>query len=76
MTSLATTFEHFFDRTNQSIATVLTDYGQGRYECQTEAGHKLILTGQANVGDKVFYDVYQKKIIEQAPNITFVDIPV
>lgn len=76
MTSIAKTFEHFFDRTHRSIATILTDYGQGRYEAQTESGDKLILNGKANVGDKVFYDIHSKKILEQAPNVTFVDIPV
>ncbi|PID62001.1 MAG: hypothetical protein CR974_03890 [Gammaproteobacteria bacterium] len=74
MTDIAKAFENFFADERRSIATILSDYGNGHYEAQTETGHKLILLGNANVGDKVFYGVESKRILEQAPNIPFVEI--
>lgn len=76
MTNIAKDFEGLWKKEHRSVATILTDYGQGRYEAQTEAGYKLIVTGSATVGEKVFYDVRTKKVLEQAPDVTFFDIPV
>lgn len=76
MTNFNNFFAPLYQKTRRSVATILTDYGQGRYEAQTEAGNKLVLKGQASVGDKVFFDANTKRILEQAPNVVFSDIPV
>ncbi|PIE81081.1 MAG: hypothetical protein CSA10_01410 [Cardiobacteriales bacterium] len=76
MTNFNDFFAPLYKKTQRSVATILTDYGQRRYLAQTEAGNKLVLTGQASVGDKVFFDANTKKILEQAPSIVFSDIPV
>ncbi|PIE46396.1 MAG: hypothetical protein CSA44_00095 [Gammaproteobacteria bacterium] len=61
MTNFNNFFAPLYQKTRRSVATILTDYGQG---------------GQASVGDKVFFDANTKRILEQAPNVVFSDIPV
>lgn len=76
MTNIAKDFEHFFKREHRSIATIITDNGNGNYEAQTESSVRLIIKGDASVGDKVFYDVKTRRILEKAPNVTWLDVEV
>lgn len=76
MTNIAKDFEHFFKREHRSIATIITDNGNGNYAAQTEDGKPLIIKGDAAVGDKVFYEVKTRRILEKAPNVAWVDVEV
>lgn len=63
-----------------SIATVLSELDNNCYELQTEGGHKFIGRDENSVkpavGSKVFYNQNNLAIIEPAPNIPIIDIPV
>ncbi len=76
MTDIAKAFDNFFEHEHRAIATILQNYGAGRYEAQTVAGNRLIINGEATVGDKVFYDTKTKRILDKAPDVEFFDIPV
>lgn len=77
MTNIAKDFEHFFKREHRSIATITADNGSGNYQADIQGGSALILKGTGvSVGDKVFYDVKTRQIIEKAPNVTWLDVPV
>lgn len=78
MINIAKTFDTLYSNevTHRDIATITAAKTLGNYEAQTESGDNIIINGDANVGDKVFYDIRTRKILAKAPNVVFHDVPV
>lgn len=74
--NIKATFEALFNPQQISIAKILAANGDGSYTAMTQSGHPLVLTGNAQEGALVFYDMRTGTITAQAPDIDMTDIAV
>ncbi|UOO93573.1 hypothetical protein [Vitreoscilla stercoraria] len=74
--NIKSVFESLFEAEQLSVARISTQISVGTYQATTQNGHPVILTGNAQVNQMVFYDMRTGKITGQAPDVDVVDLPV
>lgn len=69
-------FKQIFTAQARDIAEITGQRGGGKVTAKTLSGHFIVLTGEMATGKKCYYDKNSNRILSEAPNVTFVDIPV
>lgn len=73
--NLTQQFADLFEPQQIAVATITAEYGS-KWIGRTMGGETITLTGQASVGSRVYYKVQTRQIIEPAPNVATVEVPV
>lgn len=63
------------NRERRGIAKITGHLGGGSWTAVSQAGGSLILTGQATIGRRVFYDQTSRRILGDAPDLDVADLP-
>lgn len=74
--SLYKQLKQLTDAQEIGIARVDGQRGGGIVVASTEAGNTVLLKGAMETGKKCYYDRRSNKIISEAPDISFLDLPV
>lgn len=61
-------------RHQQGVAQITGDLGGGAWAARSQGGSNLVLSGQAAIGNKVFYDIKTNKILSQAPDLRLIEL--
>lgn len=76
MTNLYQSLTALLNREQRGIAKITGDLGGGTWAAQTQSGGNLVLSGQASLNQRVFYDVRTNRIISQAPDAAVLELGV
>ena len=88
MTNLYQNLTALLKREQRGIAKITGDLGGGSWKggffcpchgswaAQTQSGGNLVLSGQAALNQRVFYDVLSNRILGQAPDTTVLELGV
>ena len=63
------------DRKSTGVAKITGRLGGSAWAAQSQTGGNLILTGEAEMGGRVFYDQYTNRITGRAPDLAVTDLP-
>ena len=67
-------FSQLFEPQALAIAKIVAPKGN-KWQATTAGGQTVFLTGSAEVGKSFYYNILTHKIIEPAPSVAVVDIP-
>ena len=76
MTNLYQNLTALLNREQRGIAKITGDLGGGSWAAQTQSGGNIVLSGQAALSQRVFYDVRTNRIISQAPDAAVLELGV
>lgn len=76
MTNLYQNLTALLNREQRGIAKITGDLGGGSWAAQTQSGGNIVLSGQAALNQRVFYDVRTNRIISQAPDAAVLELGV
>ena len=76
MTNLYQNLTALLNREQRGIAKITGDLGGGSWTAQTQSGGNIVLSGQAALNQRVFYDVRTNRIISQAPDAAVLELGV
>ena len=76
MTNLYQNLTALFNREQRGIAKITGDLGGGSWAAQTQSGGNIVLSGQAALNQRVFYDIRTNRIISQAPDAAVLELGV
>ena len=76
MTNLYQNLTALLNREQRGIAKITGDLGGGSWAAQTQSGGTIVLSGQAALNQRVFYDVRTNRIISQAPDAAVLELGV
>ena len=76
MTNLYQNLTALRNREQRGIAKITGDLGGGSWAAQTQSGGNIVLSGQAALNQRVFYDVRTNRIISQAPDAAVLELGV
>ena len=76
MTNLYQNLTALLNREQRGIAKITGDLGGGSWGAQTQSGGNIVLSGQAALNQRVFYDVRTNRIISQAPDAAVLELGV
>ena len=63
------------DRKSTGVAKITGHLGGSAWAAQSQTGGNLILTGEAEMGGRVFYDQHTNRITGRAPDLAVTDLP-
>ena len=63
------------DRKSTGVAKITGHLGGNAWAAQSQTGGNLILTGEAEMGGRVFYDQHTNRITGRAPDLAVTDLP-
>ena len=75
MMNITQQFADLFSPQQIAVATITADYGS-KWIATTMGGERVVLTGQGQIGQSVYYKVQTRQIIEPAPNVAVIEAPV
>lgn len=76
MTNLYQNLTALLNREQRGIAKITGDLGGGSWAAQTQSGGNIVLSGQAALSQRVFYDIRTSRIISQAPDAAVLELGV
>lgn len=76
MTNLYQNLTALLNREQRGIAKITGDLGGGSWAAQTQGGGNIVLSGQAALNQRVFYDIRTNRIISQAPDAAVLELGV
>lgn len=76
MTNLYQNLTALLNREQRGIAKITGDLGGGSWAAQTRSGGNIVLSGQAALSQRVFYDIRTNRIISQAPDAAVLELGV
>lgn len=76
MTNLYQNLTALLNREQRGIAKITGDLGGGSWAAQTQSGGNIVLSGQAALNQRVFYDIRTNRIISQAPDAAVLELGV
>lgn len=76
MTNLYQNLTALLNREQRGIAKITGDLGGGSWAAQTQSSGNIVLSGQAALSQRVFYDVRTNRIISQAPDAAVLELGV
>ena len=76
MTNLYQNLTALLNREQRGIAKITGDLGGGSWAAQTQSGGNSVLSGQAALNQRVFYDIRTNRIISQAPDAAVLELGV
>lgn len=76
MTNLYQNLTALLNREQRGIAKITGDLGDGSWAAQTQSGGNIVLSGQASLNQRVFYDIRTNRIISQAPDAAVLELGV
>ena len=62
--------------TKRQVAKITGGKGAGVWVAETPKGAVVVLEGEAQIGQSVYYDAYTREIEGQAPDVQWVEIGV
>lgn len=60
----------------RQVAKITGGKGAGVWVAETPGGAVVVLTGEAQIGQSVYYDAYTREIEGQAPDVVWVEISI
>nr|DAN48377.1 MAG TPA: hypothetical protein [Caudoviricetes sp.] len=76
MTNLYQNLTALLNREQRGITKITGDLGGGSWAAQTQSGGNIVLSGQAALNQRVFYDIRTNRIISQAPDAAVLELGV
>ena len=76
MTNLYQNLTALLNREQRGIAKITGDLGGGSWAAQTQSCGNIVLSGQAALNQRVFYDVRTNRIISQASDAAVLELGV
>ena len=76
MTNLYQNLTALLNREQRGIAKITGDLGGGSWAAQTLSGGNIVVSCQAALNHRVFYDIRTNHIISQAPDAAVLDLGV
>lgn len=76
MTNLYQNLTSLLNHEQRGIAKITGDLGGGSWAAQTQSGGNIVLSGQAALNQRVFYDIRTNRIISQAPDAAVLELGV
>ena len=73
--NIAWQFADLFEPQQVAVARIVSAYGS-KWIANTMGGDAVVLTGQGEIGQSVYYSVNKHQIIEPAPSVAVVEMPV
>lgn len=68
-------FADLFEPQQVAVAHIVSVYGS-KWLANTMGGDTVVLTGQGEIGQSVYYSVNKHQIIEPAPSVSVVEVAV
>lgn len=69
-------FKGLLNPQKRQVAQITGGKGAGVWVAETPSGAVVVLEGEAQIGQSVYYDAYSREIAGQAPEVVWVEIGV
>ena len=71
--NLLSQFQQIFNQEERAFATITGVREDGKLIATMPTGAVVLLTGNVDIGKNVFYDRVTSRVLDEAPNVTFIE---
>lgn len=71
--NLLSQFQQIFNQEERAFAKITGVKPDGMLIATTPTGAVVLLTGSVDIGKNVFYDRVTSRVLDEAPNVTFIE---
>lgn len=71
--NLLSQFQQIFNTEERAFAKITGVKPDGMLIATTPTGAVVLLTGSVDIGKNVFYDRVTSRVLDEAPNVTFIE---